>query len=46
MLVMVALEVVEIGVVVVEVVVDVFVSEVVGTGVSFFVILVIAVVIP
>ena len=42
---MVALEVVEIGVVV-EVVVDVFVSEVVGTGVSFFVILVIAVVIP
>ena len=45
MLVMVALEVVEIGVVV-EVVVDAFDSEVVGTGVSFFVILVIAVVIP
>ena len=42
---MVVLEVVEIGVVVV-VVVDAFVSEVVGTGVSFFVILVIAVVIP
>ena len=37
--------VVEIGVVV-EVVVDAFDSEVVGTGVSFFVILVIAVVIP
>ena len=45
MLVMVAFVVVEIGVVV-EVVVDAFVSEVVGTGVSFFVILVIAVVIP
>ena len=42
---MVVLEVVEIGVVV-EVVVDLFDSEVVGTGVSFFVILVIAVVIP
>ena len=45
MVVMVVLEVVEIGVVV-EVVVDLFDSEVVGTGVSFFVILVIAVVIP
>ena len=44
-LVMVAFVVVEIGVVV-EVVVDLFDSEVVGTGVSFFVILVIAVVIP
>ena len=42
---MVVLEVVEIGVVV-EVVVDLFDSEVVGAGVSFFVILVIAVVIP